>query len=269
MSPSQQQPKPTGLRVLVVGAGFAGLTAAIECRRQGHSVTLLERVAELKPLGDIISFGSNAGRIFSRWPGVAEAMGSISLRPPSFTIRSGRDGDVLYEQFWTARENAWGPRFDGHRGEYHDIVYRHALAAGVAVRLGCSVADYFEFEGEDGGGAGVVLEDTGEKVVADVVLAAEGVRSRGRKIVLGYEDRPKPSGYAVYRAWFPADDIACDPDLRWLVTGGDKHVAWLAPDIHFIAACLKGGRDFSWVCTHKVRLMLFLYCCLPMNLSGM
>ena len=265
MSTTQQQPKPTGLRVLVVGAGFAGLTAAIECRRQGHAVTLLERVAELKPLGDIISFGSNAGRIFGRWPGVAEAMGRISLRPASFAIRSGRDGDLLYDQFWTPRENAWGPRYDGHRGEYHDIVYRHALASGVDVRLGCSVADYFESgaEGEDGdgdgggGGAGVVLEGSGERIVADVVLAAEGVRSRGRKIVLGYEDRPKPSGYAVYRAWFPADDIARDPDLRWLVTGGDKHVAWLAPDIHFIAACLKGGRDFSWVCTHKVRPFIF------------
>lgn len=25
-------------------------------------------------------------------------------------------------------------------------------------------------------------------------------------------------------------------------------------DIHFIAASVKNGRDFSWVCTHKVRL---------------
>lgn len=257
MSTPQQPPKPTGLHVLVVGAGFAGLTAAIECRRHGHTVTLLERVPELKPLGDIISFGSNAGRIFGRWPGVPEQMAPISLHPRSFTIKSGRDGDVLYDQFWTDEENAWGPRYDGHRGEYHDIVYRHALASGVRVRLGCSVADYFE----DEDGAGVVLEGKGsssstggeERITADVVLAAEGVRSRGRKIVLGFEDRPKPSGYAVYRSWFPADDIARDPELRWLVTGGDKHVAWLAPDIHFIAACLKEGRDFCWVCTHKVR----------------
>jgi hypothetical protein len=24
------------------------------------------------------------------------------------------------------------------------------------------------------------------------------------------------------------------------------------PDIHFIAASVKNGKDFSWVCTHKV-----------------
>ncbi|KAK7753996.1 hypothetical protein SLS62_004095 [Diatrype stigma] len=242
---------PTGIRVLIVGAGFAGLTAAIECARQGHTVLLLEKAAELRALGDIISFGSNAGRIFGRWPGVPAQMEPISLRPASFTIKSGRDGDVLFDQRWTDVENGWGPRYDGHRGEYHDIVYRHALSyERVEVRLGARVEDYFEEDG-DGGEVGVVLADGGERITADVVLAAEGVRSRGRKIVLGFEDKPKASGYAVYRSWFPADEIAKDPDLRWLVDSGDRHVAWLAPDIHFIAASLRQGQDFSWVCTHK------------------
>jgi hypothetical protein len=27
------------------------------------------------------------------------------------------------------------------------------------------------------------------------------------------------------------------------------------PDIHFIAASVKNGKDFSWVCTHKVSLV--------------
>lgn len=246
--PSSSPPPPTGIHILIVGAGFAGLTAAIECARQGHTVLLLEKAPELRPLGDIISFGSNAGRIFGRWDGVPAQMEPISLRPAYFTIKSGRDGDVLYDQHWTDEEASWGTRYDGHRGEFHDIVYRHALGLpGVEVRLGTRVEDYFEEEDR----AGVVLE-TGERIAADVVLAAEGVRSRGRKIVLGFEDKPKASGYAVYRSWFPADEIAKDPDLSWLVDAGDRHVAWLAPDIHFIAASLNGGKDFSWVCTHKV-----------------
>ncbi len=240
----------------MVGAGFAGLAAAIECRRQGHSVVVLEKAAELRPLGDIISFGSNAGVVFGRWRGVPERLRALSLHEESFTIRSGRTGEVLYDQPWTDEENSWGgPRYDGHRAEFHDVVYRHALACGAEVRLGTRVEDYFE-ENDDrdrrGGRAGVVLAG-GARLEADVVLAAEGVRSRGRKIVLGFEDRPKPSGYAVYRSWFLADGIARDPDLRWLVTGGDKHIAWLGRDVHFIIASLKQGRDFSWVCTHKVR----------------
>ncbi|KAI0399429.1 putative monooxygenase [Xylaria palmicola] len=245
MSPPTQTPSKSGIRVLVVGAGFAGLTAAIECQRKGHDVTLLEKFPELKILGDIISFGPNSSRIFGRWPGVAEQLDALSQRADGLEIKDWR-GETLLKQTWTAEQQDFGIRFDGHRGEFHEVVYRHALEAGVNVRLGARVEDYFEGEDE----AGVVLEG-GERITADVVLAAEGVRSPGRKIVLGYDDKPKPSGYAVYRVWFDAAELAQDPDLRFFTDNGDKHVAWLGPDVHFIAASVKNGKDFSWVCTHK------------------
>ncbi|TGJ79988.1 hypothetical protein E0Z10_g8776 [Xylaria hypoxylon] len=245
MSPSSQPPSKTGIRVLVVGAGFAGLTAAIECHRKGHSVTLLEKFPELKLLGDIISFGPNSSRIFKRWPGVAEQLDALSQRADGLEIKNWQ-GETLLKQTWTEEQDEFGTRFDGHRGEFHEIVYKHALEIGVHVRLGARAEDYFENDDE----AGVVLED-GERITADVVLAAEGVRSRGRKIVLGYDDKPKASGYAVYRVWFDAAEIAKDPDLRFFTDNGDKHVAWLGPDVHFIAASVKNGKDFSWVCTHK------------------
>lgn len=55
------------LKVLIVGAGFGGLTAAIECRKKGFSVILFEGNKTRRQLGDIISFGSNSGRIFRSW----------------------------------------------------------------------------------------------------------------------------------------------------------------------------------------------------------
>ncbi|KAI0595446.1 hypothetical protein F4775DRAFT_604985 [Biscogniauxia sp. FL1348] len=245
--PSTPPPQQTGIRVIVVGAGFAGLTAAIECHRHGHSVILLEKFPELKLLGDIISFAPNSSRIFQRWPGVAEQLEPISHRTDGLTIKTWT-GETLLTQTWSEEESSWGTRYDGHRGEFHEIVFRHARdVLGIDVRLGARVADYFE----DEDGAGVVLEGSGERLAADVVLAAEGVRSRGRKIVLGYDDKPKASGYAVYRSWFDAAEIAKDPDLRFLTDHGDKHVCWLGPDVHFIAASIKNGKDFSWVCTHK------------------
>jgi hypothetical protein len=78
-------PPKSGIKVILVGAGthipvnllgamliriltpgFGGLTTAIECHRQGHSVEVYESFPELKSLGDIISFGNNGGRIFHR-----------------------------------------------------------------------------------------------------------------------------------------------------------------------------------------------------------
>ncbi|KAH8595536.1 putative monooxygenase [Bisporella sp. PMI_857] len=235
---------PSIIHVIIVGSGFAGLTAAIECRRKGHSVLLLESFPELKTLGDIISFGSNSGRIFQRWPGVDALLDPIIHKSDGLRLKTYLGEDLL-EQSWLEERKAYGKSFNGHRGEIHEIVFQYALDIGVDIRLGHKVENYFESEHE----AGVFAN--GEKFVGDVILAADGVRSMGRAIVLGYEDKPKSSGYAVYRTWFDSAELAKDPDTAWLVNNGDQHCAWLGPDIHFIAASIKNGKDFSWVCTHK------------------
>jgi 2-polyprenyl-6-methoxyphenol hydroxylase-like FAD-dependent oxidoreductase len=112
------------------------------------------------------------------------------------------------------------------------------------------VSEYFETDTE----AGVVV--SGERISGDVVLAGDGVRSLARTIVLGFEDRPKSSGYAVYRAWMGTEDFKNDPATAWLADPTiDHHVAWLGPDVHFIVATLQKGTACSWVLTHKVHLV--------------
>ena len=232
------------IKVIIVGAGFAGLTAAIECKRKGHTPIVLESFPELKILGDIISFGPNAGRIFKRWDGVAEKLSPICIKTEGLRYKSYLGEDLFY-QSWEP-ERKYGTAFSGHRGEIHEIVYNYAVGLGIEVRLGQKVTEYFETDTE----AGVVAN--GERVLGDIVLAADGVRSTGRTLVLGYEDKPESSGYAIYRAWFDSKAIAENPRTKFMVENGDTHVAWLGPDIHFLAASLKDGKDFSWVCTHKV-----------------
>ncbi|ERT00579.1 hypothetical protein HMPREF1624_03953 [Sporothrix schenckii ATCC 58251] len=236
---------PSGIRVIVVGAGFAGIAAAIECDRKGHSVTLLEKaqdVDEIMRLGDIISFDPNGSKAFERWPGVIEAMERIARQTTWLDLYHYEGKFVTRQSF--AGEKPWGRRINGHRGELHNIIYKHAKSRGIDIRLGQRVTDYFENDEQ----AGVV--SNGQRFTADVVIAAEGVRSRGRKIVLGSEDSPKSSGYAVYRAWFPATDLAKNPKTRHLVSNGDTHQGFIGPDIHFLASSLKNGTEFNWVFTH-------------------
>lgn len=217
---SYEQLPDSGIRVIVVGCGFAGLTAAIECHRKGHSVLLLESFPELKILGDIISFASNSGRIFQRWPGVDAKLDPIIHKSDGLLMKTWK-GETLFKQTWSDEAKTYGKAYNGHRGEIHEIVYQYALDIGIDLRLGHNVENYFEMEHE----AGVVAN--GERFVGDVVLAADGVRSKGRTIVLGYEDKPKSSGYAIYRTWFDSEKIAQDPEISWMVTQGDKHCAWL------------------------------------------
>ena len=223
MSSTQDRGPDTGIKVLIVGAGFAGLTAAIECYRKGHTPIVLESFPELKILGDIISFGPNAGRIFERWTGVPEKLHPICIKTTGLNYKSYL-GEDLFFQSWDT-ERSYGTSFNGHRGEIHEIVYKHALSLGIEIRLGQKISEYFETDTE----AGVI--SNGERVVGDAVLAADGVRSKGRTLVLGYEDKPKSSGYAIYRAWFDSEAIAKNPRTKYLVENGDTHSAWLGPDV--------------------------------------
>lgn len=123
----------------------------------------------------------------------------------------------------------------------HKIVYNHdhAMAQGVDIRLAQQVShQYFENDKE------ARVMSNGQRVVAHVVLAADGVRSKARDLVLGYHDKPKPSGYAVYSAWMSSEDIAKNDLTKDLVIHGDSHVCWIGPDIHFIAAAaVKRGKE--------------------------
>jgi 2-polyprenyl-6-methoxyphenol hydroxylase-like FAD-dependent oxidoreductase len=219
---------PTGIRVIIIGTGFAGLTAAIECHRQGHSVLILESFSTLKILGDVITFGPNSGRIFRRWPGMEEKLDPICHETNEIQIRTW-EGELIVTQNWKEKERAYGRNYNGHRGQIHRLVFDYAREVGIDVRLGHKVTDYFESESE----AGVVAN--GQRFVADVVLAADGVRSKGRTIVLGYEDKPKASGYAVYRAWFDVGKMAEDPDFAFLFEKDDDLCCWIGEHLDQIA----------------------------------
>jgi 2-polyprenyl-6-methoxyphenol hydroxylase-like FAD-dependent oxidoreductase len=156
-------PKASGIKVLVVGAGFGGLTAAIECQRQGHHVEIYESFPELKILGDIISFGANAGRIFYRWSNgdIVKRMLPlcIDLSEYGFRIHKYDTGEVVYHQRSPAPAPE-APVLNGHRGELHEVVFNYVgNELKIPIHLGKQVVEYLE----DDEKAGFVLQD-GQKV---------------------------------------------------------------------------------------------------------
>jgi len=70
---------------------------------------------------------------------------------------------------------------------------------------------------------------------------------------LGYDDKPKSSGYAIYRTWFKTKDtdIKEDPLTSWLIKDHDTFNGWIGEDVHFLVTCLKNAEDVCWVITHK------------------
>ena len=87
-----------------------------------------------------------------------------------------------------------GHFYAGHRALIHDVLLRHAASLGIDIRMGQEVVDYWE--DDENLKAGIVLR-SGEILQADLVVAADGVKSRARKYVLVrpftiYVTRPIP-----------------------------------------------------------------------------
>lgn len=114
--------------------------------------------AELKSLGDIISFGPNAGRIFRRWSNgkIADRLKplSIDLEDHGFKIHKWT-GELVHTQKGHVSDPD-APVFNGHRGELHTVVFNYAKnELGIPIHLGQRVKEYFEDENQ----AGIVLEN--------------------------------------------------------------------------------------------------------------
>ncbi|CAZ86671.1 unnamed protein product [Tuber melanosporum] len=241
---------PTGIHVVIVGAGFGGLTASIEARLKGHTVSVLERAPKWEQLGDIISISQNAGRVLSRWDPawISDKLRKICMNHKSFIIHTHK-GEFVFEQPIVTPDPE-RPTYNGHRAEIHRVLFDYAEHLGVRFHMGKRVTAYKE---DPKLGKAWVECDDGETFVGDVVVGADGVRSRARKLALGLDDRVKSTGYAVYRAWFNAEEhgILDDSLTREFAERGDTHTGWLGPDVHLLVATCKGGRELSWVCTHK------------------
>lgn len=170
-------------------------------------------------------------------------------------------GELILEQTFPPIPGK--PVYNGHRAELHRVLYEYALALNIPIRMGQRVMSYHE----DPTCAWVVLE-TGEIVKGDIVVASNGLRSKAKKTILqshGFdigtgEDRgargmwkERSTGYAVYRAWYDAEEVGLAKDpLTEFLARKDTHVGWLGQDVHFLVASIKGGKEISWVATHPI-----------------
>ncbi|OQE39262.1 hypothetical protein PENCOP_c007G08288 [Penicillium coprophilum] len=236
------------LRVVIVGGGFAGLTAAIECKLRGMHPVLVEAYPGASSHGDLLDFVRNAGRVFESWDN-----GNVGRRLMAAGVNAAK-----YLEFYNAenvllRRDPWPQAADkdcvyaGHRGEMHRIIYEYAIEIGVDMQFNKRVEQYLDSDTERG-----VLICGGEKILGDVVLACDGPRSLARSQLLHLPESTVNSGYAIFRAFFNiTDEMRQLPEFSEMIKEGEDSVRfWVGRDMHGFIYTWKNGRDCAWVLTH-------------------
>jgi salicylate hydroxylase len=108
---------------------------------------------------------------------------------------------------------------------------------GIPLHMGTEVTGFDEYK------PSIFLKD-GTEVEADIILGADGIKSKTRELVLGFKDAPKSSGYACYRAFFPGDWLKDDPLCAHFVEKDMLNV-YIGEDMHMIQNTLKDGKEVS------------------------
>lgn len=229
--------------IVIVGAGLGGCACAIACARQGMRVTLFDQVPKFFPLGDSVGFGSNTSKLFKRW-GLYDDLWAISSRAEESVMRNYDGTIITRDPTLGEAEKRYGHKgLIGHRGNYHAIFIEHCRKNGVDVRMGENINRY------DVNKPSIFLR-SGEEIVASAVIAADGVKSIGRTQVLGFEDAPVHSGYAVWRAYSDAAIFKGDPLVAPLLNK-DTTQLWIGPDLHGFVTVLRDATEINAVLTHK------------------
>ncbi|PYI08494.1 FAD/NAD(P)-binding domain-containing protein [Aspergillus sclerotiicarbonarius CBS 121057] len=249
----------TGISVLIVGAGVAGLMAALECWRNGHDVRIIERSSKQVTTGDSFTIGPSAIRTLKYWPKMVEEnekieynptisfhdlTGACATAPKHINYRQGRDSKNEPEQV----HRHWRPQF-------HNMLLKQLSAIGIKVEYGHGAVDYFE-DGPAGRG-GIVLKN-GDRMDADVVVVADGVGSHSTSVTMGRDIQARPSGEALYRTAFPVEIAMADPVVRErfpVVQGKEGPIElWAGEKIRFVIG--RTADTMSWTLSHKASTII-------------
>lgn len=173
------------MKLLIVGAGIAGLTAAIALKRKGFQVELFEASPELKAVGAGIVLGGNALAVFEKLELVKK------LQSKGSGIRKSKITD---QDFQLIQGIANAVELLGiHRADLQGILLE--AAKDIPLHFG---KRFSRFEYMKNKQLRIHFED-GTSVVGDSLIGADGIHSKIRQQLF-----PKiicrPSGLACWRA---------------------------------------------------------------------
>lgn len=167
------------MRILVSGAGMAGLSAGINLGNAGHDVTIVERAQHLRVNGSPIDLRGESLTV-ARQMGVLDEIRARAVDMTQRTCFVDGNGervvDLPLAQINDTADDIEIPREDlAH-------VLRNALGPSVALTFGDSIAELHD------AGRGVdVLFASGERARYDLVVGADGLHSATRRLVFGPE----------------------------------------------------------------------------------
>ncbi|RKK25953.1 hypothetical protein BFJ66_g9062 [Fusarium oxysporum f. sp. cepae] len=195
------------LDVVIIGAGLAGLLAA-RVLREKHNVKVYERSSSPIEVGAAINVGPNGVRILdtlgfdrSRAGSLPVAATRVFTKEGHLQLNENNNYVDKYGADWLFQHRA------DLRGEFLRLATEDTGVSGIAGRPAEVLWDQkvIDIDPEEG----QITLASGEQVKADLVIAADGIKSMVRPYVIGDAvfQTARPSGLSAFRFTLELHDI--------------------------------------------------------------
>jgi salicylate hydroxylase len=222
------------MKVIVIGGGIGGLSAALQLLKAGLDVDVYEQAPRITEIGAGIQISPNASRLLHRL-GLRPAMDAVGVLPRAVHQKRWDDGRTLQRApLGPAIEATFGaPYYHFHRADLATLL-AEALPP-ERLHVGHRLVDL----AQEGGRVTARFEN-GTTAEADLLVGADGIHSRVRTLVFGPE-KPRFTGCVAWRGLVPAERI------KHLDIEVASH-NWMGPDGHVVHYWVAGGRMMNVVC---------------------
>lgn len=206
-------------------------------------MVVYEREAEVSEIGAGIQVTPNFTRILQRW-GLSKGLHQVGVNPGWGRQRRWEDGSILSQAALNHNgrmQTGYGaPYYHIHRADLQALLLQQAKESGVTCNTNAHVVDYIHRNGED-----VVVLADGSHIRADLIVAADGSRSRLAKHVLGHDVPNDSVGDSAYRGLIPRQQMQ-DPVFEDLNLEYNTDI-WIGPNSHVVTYYVRGGDLFNVV----------------------
>lgn len=226
---SQQQ-------IIIIGAGIAGLTAAISLKKLGYKIVVYESSTTIKGIGAGLGLASNALKAL-QFLGLDQGISSIGTKVTASHIRDSRGRTVAIADATLVSEED-DQNFAVHRKDLHQYLYEQLEESEVIPNK--KLVNFTQSKEE----VFVEFED-GTSDTADYLIATDGVGSAVRQQLLP-NSKPRYAGYTCWRAIIKNPGLnLTDSSETWGKEGRFGYVA-LPNNLIYWYACINTNK-------HEVR----------------
>lgn len=207
----------------------------------GHNVHVLESASQIGEVGAGIQALPNSSRVLIQW-GLGPTLAKLATVPVQVEMLGWKGNAITQYDFGAATKEYGAPFWDFHRADLHGAMLDRARELGCTFQTKARVVDVDTSQMT----SATVLLSSGDKIVADLVIGADGIHSKCREIMLGGPSPPVATGDLAYRVLLGTEGMQNDPDLApFLKTHHVRY--WMGPGAHAVSYVLRNGQQINVV----------------------